>query len=395
MKPLVRLATRLYPSAWRKRYGNEFQALLEDVNPGWRELFDVFGGAIKMQLTTGATYMKLGAGFALAGLLIATIASFVVPKEYVSTAVLRVTNVDDLAKAETKVLSRTSLSQIIQDPALQLYPSERSEQPLEDVIEFMRRRAIHIAFMRTADQSGAISISFRYTDKKKAQAVVRVLIEKLSQAFAGAQTIQNLEILDPPNLPLFATSPKRWVMLTTGLMVGLLFGIIAAVFVKHTRRSLVFATLGLIGCSIGGAISFLIPNRYISKAVVRVVPYDHTFEQALNRLGRPGLHIQVIHLNGTPGAAAVELTFEDTDPGKAKSMVQSTISALMSGTIETAVESHGAIHAPSVEMLDNANLPVSPAYPNRMVISLLGLGVGFVAAAIALLIQRRRTTKLA
>ncbi len=93
MKPWIHLATRLYPSAWRKRYGTEFQALLEDVNPGWRELFDVFGGALKMQLTTGATYLKLGAAFALAGLLIATVASFVIPKEYTSNAVLRVSRI--------------------------------------------------------------------------------------------------------------------------------------------------------------------------------------------------------------------------------------------------------------------------------------------------------------
>jgi LPS O-antigen subunit length determinant protein (WzzB/FepE family) len=389
MKPLVRLATCLYPSAWRKRYGNEFQALLEDVNPGWRELFNVFGGAIKMQLTTGATYLKLGAGFAIAGLLVATVASFVVQKQYVSTAVLRIADVDDLAKAETKVLSRTSLSQVIQDPSVQLYPSERSDQPLEDVIEYMRTRAIHITVL---PDRHTVQVSFSYTDKNKARAVVRMLIVKLSHAFEGAQTGLNLEILDPPSLPESAASPKRPAMLITGLACGLLLGLMAAVFVRHPRRSLVFASLGLIGCLIGGAISFFIPNRYISAATIRVVPYNDRFAQALKGLERPGLHTQVMTLGGGQGAALVELTFEDTDPGKAKSNVQSTITTLVEGSVVKGVETHAMMN---LEVVDNANLPFSPAYPNRMVISLLGLCVGFVAAAITLLIQNRRTPKLA
>ena len=34
MKTLVRWAARLYPAAWRERYGGELEALLEDVGPG-------------------------------------------------------------------------------------------------------------------------------------------------------------------------------------------------------------------------------------------------------------------------------------------------------------------------------------------------------------------------
>jgi hypothetical protein len=48
MKRWVALAARLYPAAWRARYGQEFEALLEDLEPGWRELADVAGGAVIM-----------------------------------------------------------------------------------------------------------------------------------------------------------------------------------------------------------------------------------------------------------------------------------------------------------------------------------------------------------
>jgi uncharacterized protein involved in exopolysaccharide biosynthesis len=201
-------------------------------------------------------------------------------------------------------------------------------------------------------------------------------------AIEPGKSHQNLEILDPPSLPLFATSPKRGQILLTGGAGGIVLGLIAAVFIKHPRRALVFTSVGLVGCLLGGATSLLIPNRYISKAVIRVVPYDHNFEQALHRIARPGLRIQVIHLDGTPGAAAVELIFQDTNPEKAKRMVSSAISDL---TVEGAQQqTHG-----NIEMLDNANLPMSPAYPNRTVISMLGFCVGLVIATLMLLLQRR------
>ena len=34
MRRWILLAANLYPRAWRVRYGEEFQALLEDVDPG-------------------------------------------------------------------------------------------------------------------------------------------------------------------------------------------------------------------------------------------------------------------------------------------------------------------------------------------------------------------------
>jgi hypothetical protein len=69
MRRWILLAANLYPRAWRERYGEEFQALLEDVNPGWRELADVMGGALKMQITHGITPLKTIAALAVAGMI--------------------------------------------------------------------------------------------------------------------------------------------------------------------------------------------------------------------------------------------------------------------------------------------------------------------------------------
>ena len=47
MRYLIRCAAWLYPPRWRRRYGVEFDALLEDVRPGWRELLNVLKGALE------------------------------------------------------------------------------------------------------------------------------------------------------------------------------------------------------------------------------------------------------------------------------------------------------------------------------------------------------------
>jgi len=51
MKTLVRWAARLYPAAWRARYGVEMEALLEDAGSGGGDLWDIVRGALNMQMT--------------------------------------------------------------------------------------------------------------------------------------------------------------------------------------------------------------------------------------------------------------------------------------------------------------------------------------------------------
>src|SRR5262245_39871113 len=42
---IARALLRLYPRAWRERYGDEFLALIADVGLTWREVVDVIGAA--------------------------------------------------------------------------------------------------------------------------------------------------------------------------------------------------------------------------------------------------------------------------------------------------------------------------------------------------------------
>src|SRR4051812_31663110 len=81
-------------------------------------------------------------GPTLAGLVVSIVVAFVLPNQYVSQAVLRITpsqissNIvattlnqqltERIMAMEQEILSRTSLSSIIQDPRLDLYKAERA-----------------------------------------------------------------------------------------------------------------------------------------------------------------------------------------------------------------------------------------------------------------------------
>ena len=138
------------------------------------------------------------------GLVVAVVVAFLWPDTYQSTALLRITPqqiperlvpsaidsrlTERLEQMETEILSRSSLQELIQRPALNLYPEERQRAPLDDAVQEMRN-AIRINPV-VVDMTGAggrqpvsaFSITFSYVrDKYKAQAVVRELVTKFTE----------------------------------------------------------------------------------------------------------------------------------------------------------------------------------------------------------------------
>lgn len=208
--------------------------------------------------------MRRLCGFAAAGCVIAGAASFLVPDRYTSNAVLEVTPAqlteDPLAtppaatpaaeflrRIEPQVLSVQSLSRIIQDPGIDLYPRERARSSLEDVVRNMLARDLRIDVLHSSGANRAVSafrISFSYSDKTKAHAVVQRLLIALeeqhltdarinaSQASEALHEIyerkaaENLDVLDPPSIPVSPLSPNRPLIAAIGLGIGLLVGVI-------------------------------------------------------------------------------------------------------------------------------------------------------------------------
>ncbi|HVN06596.1 MAG TPA: hypothetical protein VMT86_19390 [Bryobacteraceae bacterium] len=141
-------------------------------------------------------------GPTFAGLVIAVVVAFFWPDTFVSTAVMRITpqqiperlvpsNIstqmaERLMSMQQQIESRTSLQELIQRPSLNLYPKDRQRKPMEDVIDQMRK-AIKITLLDSGvaqspqRPASAFAISFSYSDRYKAQAVVRELVSKFTE----------------------------------------------------------------------------------------------------------------------------------------------------------------------------------------------------------------------
>ena len=156
MNHLAKSLSRLYPAEWRKRYGAEFEALIEDVPPGWSSAIDLLKGAIRMRLSTPS-----------------------LPKRYTSAALLAYEDeggsaaggqspAEHVTEIENVVLSRSSLSNLIRDPRLALYPEDVAKMSIEDVVEKMRS-CIRVTAVNSGDGAMVFRIGFTHRRPDKAQ----------------------------------------------------------------------------------------------------------------------------------------------------------------------------------------------------------------------------------
>jgi uncharacterized protein involved in exopolysaccharide biosynthesis len=225
----MRFAVKLYPAAWRARYGQEFEALLEDIGPVWRDVWNVLGGALKMQMMTWS-FWKLVPALGVAGTLVAGVAAFTIRAEYESTGVMRVKAAaatpdesSDLAAFQrfTRATSRVSLAKIITEE--NLYPREVEKTTIEDAVAKMQRNVQLTAVQQPGHPATftTFMLRFRYPDPSEAQRVTRKLMAQMVDP-------TTVEVLDTASLPREAIMPNRPVIIGMGLAAGLLLGLVFA-----------------------------------------------------------------------------------------------------------------------------------------------------------------------
>jgi hypothetical protein len=453
MRPWIALAAKLYPRRWRERYGAEFDALMEDVEPDGRELANVLGGALKMQLKSETAYFKLAAVLGAIGAVAALGVSLRVPEQYQSTAVMRVTsdsqNQFELMKGE--ILSRNSLAELIQRPSLNLYRGERQRIPMEDVIQLMKR---NIRIAHTPD--GTVSIAFTYPDGVLAQSVVNDLVGKLVET--NLVVNRNRQDIfrhawkeDGPAgttiTVIRAASEWQSVGQTNRIawaVAGLLFGALVAAWLRWPRPALMLTAFAVAGCIIGTALSYTFGARYTSSAVLRISPpidpkrwyasraaeplSDHVGRIASQILSddslrelmlRPQLNLyaderarmpiaQVIR-NMREHAVHIELlpptgwlmSFTYTDPAVTQAVMREFVTKVVEGEVtgqrSQAVKYGGEFQmmfdrkiGENVEVLDPSSLPVLPVWPNRAVMAMLGAGVGLLLGIVIMMVRWMR-----
>jgi polysaccharide chain length determinant protein (PEP-CTERM system associated) len=148
-----------------------------------------------------------------AGLVLAVVVAFMWPDTYISQAVMRITPqqipenlipsvvntqmAERINQMQQQILSRTSLEELIQRPSLDLYKRDRQRFPLEDIIQDMRNKHIQIRMLDTPTgtaaerrPASAFLIQFSYSDRYKAQQVVRELVSKFMEQITSVQSNQ-------------------------------------------------------------------------------------------------------------------------------------------------------------------------------------------------------------
>jgi len=156
---LIRLAAKLYPRIWRGRYAAEFDALLDDADIQWRDLWDVANAAAWARFA--ANWKPIGS---LLGVVAVALAVWGFSNPGYDAQIRLDGSVDDATVQEHSVdaFARFRLMIIINGRGL--YLNERQREPVEDVIP---RMVDHIQITRMKD--GNLELSFHYPDAEKAR----------------------------------------------------------------------------------------------------------------------------------------------------------------------------------------------------------------------------------
>lgn len=489
MKRWIRFAARCYPRSWRAEFGEEFDALLEDVQPRWRVAADVLRGAIRMQMTLWTNWRKLLAATSAAGAIVAAVASIAVAPHFTSQAMMTVTPERDPVRPQPtvamrqqayaraveitdEILSRSNLAQVINNPRLQLYRTELEREPFEDVIAQMRHD-VRIDVLRAADGDDrpvTIRIAFSYPDPVKAKETV----SELAAGFTDANRVRNnfrknaylgfwhdMEALgqsatapEPPAgqsvafiqqwSPPDEAGKRRLVYVAWGIAGGLILGLFAAFAVRwprETRRMCAYAVAGFL---VAAALSELLPNRFVSTGAMMISPPAITedpgaplppttsateflratvpvvlSDEELARIIRdPRLNLypearaskpmedvvekmvaKDLRISAAATSEAFTISFEYPDRIKAQRTVQALMNLFDSEMLERQRESARNASATFRQIvqrkfgehllvLDVASLPVSPVWPNRLAIGILGMAAGVLLCSLRMHLQR-------
>jgi hypothetical protein len=228
---LATLATRVYPAAWWDRYGVEFEALLDETKPGWRNVVDVLNGGLQMRLEHTGPALTMAA-FSLVGAVGAGAMAFSTAERFASTATLSVrlavpSTAADAARLEDlmprlarEAFSRDFLTGIVQKH--DLYHNEAADSSADELVNRARE---DIGVQRISPS--VVQVSFAAAEARKARLVTVDLVSQLVSANLQAGLGSIVQVLDRPDEPRRSVRPRRVAVAgLTGLGGGALIGIL-------------------------------------------------------------------------------------------------------------------------------------------------------------------------
>jgi len=249
MKRAVRVLIWLYPSSWRKRYGAEFRALLEDVTPSAYDALDIISRALKMRLTTGIIAKIILVGLAV-GIAAATLVFVAAPKHYRSEAFFTAKPSNQFTAQTLDALKRNAFfsGEFLASLILKrnLYPNERSRMLMDAVTDEMKRNiCVYSSPTVSVGSQDKLKfvVAFEYSDARVAQEVNEELVSQFLGAIVNSALVDsrpptipmNFQILDPSTLPMKPVEPNLARSSVIGLFGGLLTVLALAILAKLHR----------------------------------------------------------------------------------------------------------------------------------------------------------------
>jgi hypothetical protein len=209
MKRLLFLAAGLYPRWWRQRYGDEFDALLEDINPNWRAMLDVLTGAMTMQMKTVGTLPVIGI---LVGALAGAVIAMNTPQLFASSATFQL----------------TSANTANDGPGV----AKDVEVALESVVGTSDEARKATSVQLGQGGTSTLVLSYQDRDPEKAKRVA----DSLAAAVAQHKGTGTYRLLDAPRLATVPVPAGREILVASGGGLGLLAGVIARLMFRPRRR---------------------------------------------------------------------------------------------------------------------------------------------------------------
>src|ERR1051325_839280 len=185
MRRLLRFAARLYPAAWRDRYGIEFQALLDETEPRWRDVVDVVIGGLQMRVGSAHPALTVVA-FSMVGAAAAAENAYNVVDRFASRGTMNVRPPapsptldagwleNTMPRLAEDAFSREFLARVIQKHDLY---GARGQSSTDDLVNRMRSD-IRIRLLSRS----LVQVSFAAADARQAQAVTGDLMAQLGAA---------------------------------------------------------------------------------------------------------------------------------------------------------------------------------------------------------------------
>ena len=242
MKRLARLVAGLYPRAWGTRYAEEFDALLEDMDPGWRDVADITAGAITMQLRVHGLAIV---GWTALGALVGVVISLQMMPRYYSSGVVQLHLADsqsgtinvprDVDPVFASAFTDASIEPIGRSEGL-ISAGESARSKREVIGHIRSSTLVNIASVDDGVAGRRVDVGFRDTDGARSQRISGKLLRLIVEANFARRSSVVVQVLSPPAGPTLSSRFDQLAVTTAAAALGTLIGIVV-LFIRRPAQT--------------------------------------------------------------------------------------------------------------------------------------------------------------